>query len=327
MYIHRQENIYMPDSTIHNREELIALRKHVNGCSDEQLMHDLQQDWEHGTLNEDCVDDGELDAVKRRVDNRIGKPRHAHTRKLGRWLQAAAAIALPICLLALAHLYRENRQYASLPMTQMATGADEQVTVTLPDGSKVALNALSSIKYAPQRFNMKNREVYFEGEGYYKVEKDSERPFVLHSQDIDITVLGTEFNVVNHAKDCTAEVTLLAGSVKLTSNISGRSYTMKPSEMVIVNKQTGSMDVRQLAHADDVKAWQQKQMVYHDAPLRKVISDVENRYNVEISLKKSSDDAFTGTIPTNNLDEAMKIIATAYGLKARKTGVDTYTLK
>lgn len=38
----------MPDSTIHNREELIALRKHVNGCSDEQLMHDLQQDWEHG---------------------------------------------------------------------------------------------------------------------------------------------------------------------------------------------------------------------------------------------------------------------------------------
>ena len=317
----------MPDSTINNREDLIALRKHMNECSDEQLMYDLQQDWENGTLNEDCVDDEELDAVKRRVDNRIGKPRHAHTRTLGRWLQVAAAIALPICLLAIAHLYSENRQYASLPMTQMATGSDEQVTVTLPDGSKVALNALSSIKYAPQRFNIKSREVYFEGEGYYKVAKDSERPFVLHSQDIDIMVLGTEFNVVNHAKDSTAEVTLLAGSVKLTSNISGRSYIMKPSEMVIVNKQTGTMDVRQLAHADDVKAWQQKQMVYHDAPLRKVIGDVENRYNVEISLKKSSDDAFTGTIPTNNLDEAMKIIVTAYGLKAHKTGVDTYTLK
>ena len=317
----------MPDSTINNREDLIALRKHVNECSDEQLMHDLQQDWEHGTLNESCVDDEELDAVKRRVDNRIGKPRHRHMRTLGRWMQVAAAIALPICLLALAHLYSENRQYDSLPMTQMATGSDEQVTVTLPDGSKVALNALSSIKYAPQRFNIKSREVYFEGEGYYKVAKDSERPFVLHSQDIDIMVLGTEFNVVNHAKDSTAEVTLLAGSVKLTSNISGRSYIMKPSEMVIVNKQTGTMDVRQLAHADDVKAWQQKQMVYHDAPLRKVIGDVENRYNVEISLKKSSDDAFTGTIPTNNLDEAMKIIATAYGLKVHKTGVDTYTLK
>lgn len=86
----------MPDSTINNREELIALRKHVNECSDEQLMHDLQQDWEHGTLNESCVDDEELDAVKRRVDNRIGKPRHRHMRTLGRWLQVAAAIALPL---------------------------------------------------------------------------------------------------------------------------------------------------------------------------------------------------------------------------------------
>ncbi len=317
----------MPDSTINNREELIALRKHVNGCSDEQLMHDLQQDWEHGTLNEDAVDTEELDAMKRRVDNRIGKPRRGYMRMLSRWAQMAAAIALPICLLAFAHLYRENRRYASLPMIEMATGSDEQVTLTLPDGTKVALNALSSLQYAPQRFNMENREVYFEGEGYYKVAKDSERPFVLHSQDIDITVLGTEFNVINHAKDSTAEVTLLAGCVKLTSNMSGRSYTMKPSEMVIVNKHTGEMDVRQLAHADDVKAWQQKQMVYHDAALHKVIGDVENRYNVEITLKKSSDDAFTGTIPTNNLDEAMKIIATAYGMKARKTGVDTYTLE
>ena len=73
-------------------------------------------------------------------------------------------------------MYKENRQYAAIPLTEITTQEGEQVSITLPDKSVVALNSLSSIKYAPQDFCKDNREIEFEGEAHYKVAKDARHP-------------------------------------------------------------------------------------------------------------------------------------------------------
>lgn len=224
-------------------------------------------------------------------------------------------------------MYKENKQYAAIPLTEITTQEGEQVSITLPDKSVVALNSLSSIKYAPQDFCKDNREIEFEGEAHYKVAKDARHPFIIHMQGMEIKVLGTEFNVINRKKEQTAEVALLNGSVMLTSLANGSTYTMKPNEIVVVNKQTGKMDVREASHIEDACAWQKKQLVFRDASLGKVIRSLEKNYGVEIAVKMDTIEPFTGTLPNNSLTEALQIVSEAYQVKFSKTPAGKYVLR
>ena len=224
-------------------------------------------------------------------------------------------------------MYKENKQYAAIPLTEITTQEGEQVSITLPDKSVVALNSLSSIKYAPQDFCKDNREIEFEGEAHYKVAKDARHPFIIHMQGMEIKVLGTEFNVINRKKEQTAEVALLNGSVMLTSLANGSTYTMKPNEIVVVNKLTGRMDVREVSHIEDACAWQKKQLVFRDASLGKVIRSLEKNYGVEIAVKMDTIEPFTGTLPNNNLTEALQIVSEAYQVKFSKTPAGKYVLR
>lgn len=172
-----------------------------------------------------------------------------------------------------------------------------------------------------------NREIEFEGEAHYKVAKDARHPFIIHMQGMEIKVLGTEFNVINRKKEQTAEVALLNGSVMLTSLANGSTYTMKPNEIVVVNKLTGRMDVREVSHIEDACAWQKKQLVFRDASLGKVIRSLEKNYGVEIAVKMDTIEPFTGTLPNNNLTEALQIVSEAYQVKFSKTPAGKYVLR
>lgn len=87
-------------------------------------------------------------------------------------------------------------------------------TVFLSDGSKVILNAATTFRY-PTSFNGKNRQVYLDGEAYFEVSKDVEKPFVVKLKKQEITVLGTTFNVQAYAHEPYSEVTLLTGQILL----------------------------------------------------------------------------------------------------------------
>ena len=317
----------MKETTDNNRLRLNEEREIVNSSTDEQLAKAMQEEWEHGIIPENTITDTDLKLIQGRIHKEIGKYSPNRTRHLLRWIQIAASILLPICILGMAYMYHENKQYASVPMMKVTTAEGEQVSVTLPDGTKVAINASSELKYALQSFSQAEREVYFEGEGYYKVAKDKEHPFIIHSQGMDIKVLGTEFNFVNRKNEQTAEVALINGSVMLTSLVSGKSYTMSPNEVAIINKTTGDMDIPHPQDIHDATAWQQKQIIYRDEPLDQVIKDLEKRYGAEIKLDTSSTENFTGTLPSNNIDEALKIIAVSYHFNIKKYSSQKYVFK
>lgn len=303
-----------------NIKTLEETRQKVNQSTDEQLEQAMREDWEQETFlltHGQEISDADLNRVKRQIDRQVKRPR-SMARYIRIAIQAAAAILLPVCIVGFLYMYHQNKQYAAIPMTKIVTQDEDQVTVTLPDGTRVTVNSHSELQYAPQTFCMDTREVTFEGEGYYQVAKDLEHPFIIHSHGMDIHVLGTEFNFINRKKENTAQVALINGSVKLTSLVSGKSYTMKPNEIAYIDKTTGNMDIQQAKHIEDVKAWRQKQMRFHDVPLSKVIQEIEAKYGVSIRLEAGTNDTFTGTLPTNNLQEAIKIVAMSYGLKVNK---------
>ena len=312
---------------IKNSTDLANLKERINNCSDEELAAAMEEEWLHGIIPDSGISDEDLARIKTEIHEQIGTRKQFTLKRVLKWTQIAAAIALPICMVIMGMMYKENKQYAAIKLTEITTQEGEQVTITLPDKSVVALNSLSSIKYAPQDFCKDNREIEFEGEAHYKVAKDARHPFIIHMQGMEIKVLGTEFNVINRKKEQTAEVALLNGSVMLTSLANGSTYTMKPNEIVVVNKQTGKMDIRETSHIEDACAWQKKQLVFRDASLSKVIRSLEKNYGVEIAVKMDTIEPFTGTLPNNNLTEALQIVSEAYQVKFSKTPAGKYVLR
>jgi len=313
--------------TTGNKQELNIEREIVNGSTDEQLEATMLEEWNHGIISEDNISDTDIQRIQENIHQHMGYRSPGKSRYILKWIQIAASILLPICILGMAYIYHENKQYASIPMMKVATGEGEQVTVTLPDGTHVIINSSSELKYAMQSFSQKEREVYFDGEGYYKVTKNKKHPFVIHSHNMDIRVLGTEFNIINHKSDQTAEVALINGSVQLTSLVTGNSYTMSPNEIAIINKKTGSMDIRQTENIQDATAWQQKQTIFRDEPMQQVIKSLERNYNIHIKNGMKTNENFTGTLPTNNLDEAFKIISVSYNCSIQKISNNNYIIK
>lgn len=108
--------------------------------------------------------------------------------------------------------------------------------LTLSDGSKVWLNAGSSLKYS-SRYGVENRKVVLEGEAYFSVEKDTARQFIVSTSHLDIKVYGTEFNVEAYSSDGKIRTTLVSGSITLegdlVSKTDRRSITLEPNQTAI----------------------------------------------------------------------------------------------
>lgn len=122
-----------------------------------------------------------LRQLKARIDDRIDTDAAADKQASGRMFvrrvwQVAAAVLLPVLILTTIYFYRESRVTASGLMV-VSTGAREKAQIVLSDGTRVVLNADSKLSYAPHLYNKDARRIEFEGEGYFEVSKDPERPF------------------------------------------------------------------------------------------------------------------------------------------------------
>ncbi len=317
----------MTPTNTSNREILDDIRNRVNASTDQQLAEAMQKEWEEGEMLEQNIPEEDIERIRIDIHRKIGR-RKSRTRTFMRWTQAAAAILFIVCVTGAAYLYKKEVQYASMPEMKVSTGPEEQVTVMLPDGTKASLNYMSELSYAPQDFNGSTREVRFNGEGYYKVAKDPKHPFIIHGPGFKIEVLGTEFNIRNNGvKADITEVALVKGSVMLTATASGNTCKMRPNDIATIDKRTGQISVRQSKWTEDAAAWVQKQIVFRDVPTGKVIEELKRTYRTEIRMATTAKGNFTGTLPTNNLEEALKILSLTYNLKVVKSNDASYTLR
>ena len=159
-------------------------------------------------------------------------------------------------------------------------------TLVLSDGTKVILNAATTFKY-PTSFGEKNRMVYLEGEAYFEVAKDEEKPFVVKLNKQDITVLGTTFNVQAYKDESYSIVTLLSGRVMLDAfNELGESTSrmfLKPNQRALSDNKSGSVSLCDV-NASFANAWVNGEYKFKDEPLLFICKRLENYYNVQIHL-------------------------------------------
>ncbi len=162
-------------------------------------------------------------------------------------------------------------------MLVLTTPRGGQYQVTLPDGSKVWLNAESSLQY-PTAFNGKERRVVLSGEGYFEVAHNERQPFIVESGAQSVQVLGTAFNINAYGSEEVIATTLLSGSVGIGVG-ANQQTVLKPGEQSILSE-NGSIHVEKVAVAN-FTAWKDGLIVLNDADMATVIRQVERWYDVE----------------------------------------------
>lgn len=169
-----------------------------------------------------------------------------------------------------------------------------QYQLVLSDGSKVMLNAESSLRF-PVAFNSNERRVELTGEAYFEVAKNKAKPFIVHANNTNIQVLGTHFDVNAYNDDHMLTTTLLEGSVRMESG--KYSAILKPGQQGSVMDNSGSIAVKD-ADIEEVMAWKNGIFLFNDERLDEVMKKISRWYNVEVEFRdpEVKKEAYSGIV-------------------------------
>lgn len=239
------------------------------------------------------VDEKELakydkDAAFAAFQQRVAEYEQQKPQHNWQWLRYAAAIAALMVLVSY-FSYRGGKSQLEAQMSDIVIEAPQgsRSQMTLPDGSKVWLNAGSKISYS-QGFSIVNRLVMIVGEGYFEVARNEQLPFSVKSDNIEVKVLGTKFNFRDYPSDATATVSLSEGSVAMNSVTHPKEdQLLKPGQRATVDKKTGKIEVEEYEVTNAIQ-WTNGKLIFDGEPLRDIIRDLERSYNVSITVRDSS---------------------------------------
>lgn len=173
----------------------------------------------------------------------------------------------------------------------LSTARGRNYHLTLSDGTKVYLDAMSSIKY-PAIFPDKNRIVEITGQVYFEIAKNSKKPFIVKSENQEIQVLGTEFNINTYSTPVT---TLISGSIKLSA--ANKSVILKPLQQSILSN--GSLITNDKINIDIITAWRQNQFRFDGSNIKEIMTEVSRWYDIEVEYKDNISEEFVAKISRN----------------------------
>ena len=194
-----------------------------------------------------------------------------------------------------------------------------QYQVILPDGSKVWLNAASSLRF-PTQFTGGSRTVEVTGEAYFEIAKNKDLPFIVNVNNAAIKVLGTHFNVMAYNDEELLKTTLLEGSVEFIN--ASTHQVMKPGEQMQLSK-IGRAQLITGVDTGAVIAWKEGVFHFEKASMETVMRQLARWYDVEViyERKTSADDLFYADIPRNNkLSDVLKALKIAGGIQFELEG-------
>ena len=312
-----------------SKSEFETLKASINHADDSLLSETLNDLWQsYNTTSE---------LTPEQVSTKLSDLKISHSPKRVRFdfqkiFRVAAAIMLPILSIFSIYLYITNSKLEVYADNNVVISVDkgQKADITLPDGSRVKLNSTSRLSY-PAKFGADNRRVEFSGEGYFEVTKDPDKKFIVHTNYIDIEVLGTTFNMMAHETENTIEMTLIEGKVKaLTQKKPVKELLVAPNQKIIYNKSTGSLKLKN-TNTKDETAWTRGVMLFKSEPLENVLTRIERSYNVSIHINKQDsvyfEDKFTGRFDSIDLKGVLDIIKRHYKFDYTEKGKDIYISK
>lgn len=252
-------------------------------------------------LSNNHADHSSDDLVFAKIQERIAQQEGfslSLSKSKSKWflLKIAAAILVVVIALSVLLPYLTEISTGQIASTERAA----KKSFTLPDGSKVVLNAESKLIY-PKAFGDKHRRVTLVGEGFFDIAKDPKHPFIIHTEQMDIKVLGTSFNLKSYPGDQFSETTLLSGAIEVTlKERPADRVTLRPSEKLIV-KNSNIKDehpetkpnndaLTQITHLQKVDntvvetSWIYNKLIFKEQSFANVSKMLERAYDVKIDF-------------------------------------------
>lgn len=199
-----------------------------------------------------------------------------------------------------------------------ATHYGETKTLVLPDSSVVTLNANSEITYLKHWNTTQAREVWLKGEAFFSVQHTpNKQQFMVHASEVDVEVLGTEFNVNNRRGKTT--VVLDKGSIRLSATRLPQPLMMQPGELVEYNEQNA--DYQQKAVNPEVYiSWKNHWLVFEGTSLREIARILEDNFGLEVVLQDAAleQKKFKGSVPSHDLDILLKGLSESFNIEVTR---------
>ncbi|NER13873.1 DUF4974 domain-containing protein [Leptobacterium flavescens] len=203
----------------------------------------------------------------------------------------------------------ENQLQNSLAVNyiNISTENGQKKEVTLPDGSVVVLNIDSQLTY-PDKFEDNIREITLNGEAFFDIAHNKEKPFIVNTNNIKVKVLGTSFNVKSYPTDKKVETTLVTGKVELLHEEES-PIILEPSQKAVFHKKEKKVEIKEVK-TSDVIAWREGKLIFNKTSIEQVILDLERKYNTKfiINSPKLLNYEYTGTFDNLTLDEVLKLL-------------------
>ena len=257
--------------------------------------------------------------------------RHVQWGRIALISLASAAVAALLVLIPISYkagMDAGEDRIASIEWVEVNVPSGQKQTVTLSDGTVLHLNSGSRLTY-PAEFSGNSRTIFMDGEAYLDVAKDPDHPFIIKSQNVDVTVLGTSFNFRNFAQERMAELLLMEGSVEACVSIPDdtRTVRLRPGDKMRYNRLDGKMDIERFAPASYKAFYRDNSLHFFDMEMADIAKELSRRFNCDIVVvdeELASRRYFS--IFTNNetLDQILSVMSSDGKMRVRRSGKTIY---
>lgn len=196
-------------------------------------------------------------------------------------------------------------------LKSMITGNKERKQISLSDGTGILLNSASRIQY-PQEFDEQQRKIILSGEAFFSVAKDN-RPFLILTDNAEIKVLGTKFNV--RSRNGKTRVFVKDGKVNLAQNSGSKGVVLSKGQVSSINKEEAPA-APVSADPDLQLGWIEGRIVFNQTPLPEIADEIERHYDVKVFLDEKSLESYslTGSFKNGSIDSVLEMICLALDL-------------
>ncbi|TRX67074.1 DUF4974 domain-containing protein [Flammeovirga kamogawensis] len=262
--------------------------------------------------------DAAWDKMSRRIDASSNDKKLIQFHPFYKYTAAVAALIVIVFGIR----FYTNQQSNSNEIVQKYVTVDVPKVEKLIDGSKVTINKNSSLSL--QNFDT-SREMTLKGEAYFEVAHNKDKPFIVHTQKGDITVLGTKFNVKE--ADGKLEVTVTEGLVKLASLTNKDDFVLLKANTK--GEITTSSPIKEENTDVNSLFWVNKKLSFKDIELTTLIKTVEDNYGVKITIKneKLYHKKVTTSFENDSITDILQVLEATLDLKVEKVGEKTYSIE
>jgi transmembrane sensor len=253
---------------------------------------------------------------------------------LKNFIRIAASVLIIASILGayLVGRYRQSQnKEPQLTYNEIIVPKGQRSQIILSDSSQVWINAGSKLRFANQ-FNGDKREVWLDGEAFFTITKDDEKPFYVHTGDLNVKVLGTSFNIAAYSNEDIVETSLLEGSVSIQTNgnqgVQSEEVLLKPSHKAIFLKREDvkiSEETRRefsqplvankiiISKPVDIKtavSWTEGKLVFSDETFDHIVIELERKYDVRIFVddENINKTKYTGVLKNISIEQALRAI-------------------